>query len=114
MLEEIKARLAAASKGPWSVVGGDEGYGVDSLDIPITWDDHGGEVFTYENANFIAHTPEDLSALISVIERVQEIHAPSAGHNPECECGIEAGAGKRCVVCFEVYPCATIQALEKL
>ena len=76
-LEPIKERLAAATPGPWkakedswdgySVVIDDNGPGVSIIAEQIGQGEDGG----WGDAEFIAHAPEDIAALISEVERLR-------------------------------------------
>lgn len=71
-LDAIRARTDAASPKPWIAEVGDEAWRVRTDDgHSLSWDDHGGEVFTPENAAFIAHAREDVPALIEALEKAQ-------------------------------------------
>ena len=53
-LARIRKQADNATKGPWvCTLNGDESE-VTYANAPITWDDHGGEVFTEGDAEFIA------------------------------------------------------------
>ena len=55
-LARIRKQADNATKGPWvCTLNGDESE-VTYANAPITWDDHGGEVFTEGDAEFIATT----------------------------------------------------------
>ena len=73
-LDQIEARADAATKGPWvCVLNGDESE-VTYANAPITWDDHGGEVFTEGDAEFIAHARTDVPALVAALYEVLDQH----------------------------------------
>ena len=72
-LEEIKARVEKASLGPWGAVKGSEYDGVDTLSGELTWDDHNGEVFKPEDADFIAHARTDVPKLLAALEAVEAL-----------------------------------------
>lgn len=74
-LEDIKFRLGRISPLPWAVDIGDEAYGVMTSTGSLTWDDHGGEVFTPEDAHFIAQAPEAIDKLIEVVEVIRNYPA---------------------------------------
>lgn len=78
-LQEIKARLEAATPGPW-MKDPDEPVRIMKPDKPgsswdgtviatLQWDDFG--LFEEANADLIAHTPEDLAKLIAALEAVE-------------------------------------------
>ena len=89
-LEAIRARLEAATDGPWR--------GVDDIDlneIRVVADDDFpvGEVVVAEigqgiaDANFIAHAPTDIARLLDVAEAAREAeaalgHVVAANDNP--------------------------------
>lgn len=65
-LEAVKALAEAATSGRWSVSRGDDAASVRTPAGSLTWDDHGGEVFTAEDAAFIAATdPQFILDLIA-------------------------------------------------
>ena len=103
-LAEIRARAENATDGPWEDWGGVDANGVTRASGPITWDDHGGEVFKPADAEFIAHARTDVPALLAAVEAVRELHQPGHtfhGHGfstPLCSCGAP-------------LPCPTIQAV---
>lgn len=63
-LEDIKNRLAAATPGPWELLGGNE-Y-ISPIGITVAPDDGG---VTSRDAEFIAHAPEDIAWLLGEVER---------------------------------------------
>lgn len=68
-LIDLRLKAEAASKGPWKASHGDEASGVDTPEGPLTWDDHGGEVFTRENAEYIAaFSPETAIRFLDRLE----------------------------------------------
>lgn len=65
-LENVRTFAEAATASPWTVDKGAEADGVRSSTGSISWDDHGGEVFTPEDAAFIAATdPQFILDLIA-------------------------------------------------
>ncbi len=76
-LEEIKARLAAATPGPWEESGGTEfGFRIAATEreskrivreLSIA-SSHGGNVRAFADAALIAHAPTDLAYLIAEVE----------------------------------------------
>lgn len=72
-LEEIKLRLSRISPLPWAVDRGLEATGVMTPEGPLTWDDHGGEVFKDNDALFIAQAPETISKLIDTLDAILEL-----------------------------------------
>lgn len=65
-LTALTGLAQSASKGPWTVDKGEEADGVITADGSLSWDDHGGEVFTPENAAYLAAVnPEFILALIA-------------------------------------------------
>lgn len=77
-LDAIRARTDAASPEPWIAEAGDEAWSVRTSEGSLSWDDHGGEVFTPENAAFLAHAREDVPALIEALEKAQARLAEAA------------------------------------
>ena len=102
-LDKIEARADAATKGPWvCVLNGDESE-VTYANAPITWDDHGGEVFTEGDAEFIAAARTTVPALLDAVDNVLAWHKR-----------IESPDGDYCDACFPnvwVYPCQTVTAI---
>lgn len=57
----------------------------------------------------------NLPALLDTAEKlaaIGELHTPDAGHDPECDCGVPAGADQDCNECCSEWPCATIRAIN--
>lgn len=48
----------------------------------------------------------------AALEAVRALHFSNGGHNPDCHCGVEPGAGALCKGCHKYWPCPTAQALE--
>jgi hypothetical protein len=94
-LDEIKARLAASTPGPWTLskpVGGERCIGLRQDPPPETWNGMGyqsigavktlasvhaskrgtyyGDMF-HANGELIAHAPTDLAALVQAVEKVR-------------------------------------------
>lgn len=68
-LKELSRIAEAATPGPWECVEGDEAFGLGSPVGCLTWDDHSGEVFKKEDAEFIAtFDPPTVLALITELE----------------------------------------------
>ena len=141
-IQEIEARLAAATPGPWDVETIPEtgesrvfvrsNTGDPMLDVSVA--PHGVRA---EDAEFIAHAPEDIRALLDEVKAVRELHRKVPLYDtPADECtehdpdiyGIELDyAGEWycsqhvaewvCAECFTddgqyvEYPCDTMRAL---
>ena len=109
-LDKIEARANAATKGPWvCVLNGDESE-VTYANAPITWDDHGGEVFTEGDAEFIAAARTTVPALLDALEKVLEQHSPLADGPQDGDIG--------CSGCYDSgydmhgpYPCELVEAI---
>ena len=115
-LNEIEARTNAATEGPWvCVLNGDESE-VTYANAPITWDDHGGEVFTEGDAEFIAAARTTVPALVDALEKVLELHQPVTDGMGFTEDGY-GGISPACSSCgtsdeYAVpYPCPTVTAI---
>lgn len=68
-LVDLRLKAEAAAVGPWKVSHGGTASGVDTPEGPLTWDDHGGEVFTPENAEYIAaFDPETAIRILNRLE----------------------------------------------
>jgi hypothetical protein len=61
-LEDIKDRLAAATPGPWELIGG--GEWISPIGIPVAPDDGG---VGPQDAEFIAHAPTDIARLLATL-----------------------------------------------
>lgn len=59
----------------------------------------------------IAYLLAELRKAHEALERVEELHASSGGHNPLCHCGIPAGDGATCIECGSLWPCETRAAV---
>ena len=113
-LAEIRARVEAATEGPWSVYRGDRiGTYVTRPDLAgvarewsLTWSD--------ADAEFIAHSRTDVPWLLGQVElRDKALEAVMKLHTP-----IERRDGPVCDHCLHSprvgaypYPCPTVQAL---
>jgi len=75
-LEEIKARVEAATQGPWEIYkdhlfSAFDRYGISTyFEWPVC---KAGGNLTAQNAEFIAHAREDIPALVIEVERLQAI-----------------------------------------
>lgn len=67
-LEAIKARAAAATKGPWRA---DPGGCAPYVDAPS--DDIATNVYEMDDARFIAHAREDVPRLVAALEAVEAL-----------------------------------------
>ena len=110
-LNRIRKQADNATKGPWvCTLNGDESE-VTYANAPITWDDHGGEVFTEGDAEFIAAARTTVPALLDALEKVLAMHtAKDNGRvSPCCSCEqwIESSDDEACIE----YPCPTVEAI---
>ena len=106
-LDEIKARAAAATEGPWMnlmlalVPVGRDGNIADTA----CEDSVGNRV---NNAEFIAHARSDVPVLVAAVKAVLELHQPY----------ITRSAWQTCNECWNsgtaeiVYPCPTVAAIQ--
>ena len=105
-LNRIRKQADNATKGPWvCTLNGDESE-VTYANAPITWDDHGGEVFTEGDAEFISHARTDVPALVAALKKVLELHQEttiSLGH----------GLLQRQCVCGSAWPCLTVETIRR-
>ena len=115
-LNRIRKQADNATKGPWvCTLNGDESE-VTYANAPITWDDHGGEVFTEGDAEFIAASRTDVPALLDALEKVLELHQPVTDGMGFTEDGY-GGISPACSSCgtsdeYAVpYPCPTVTAI---
>lgn len=112
-LDDIKAREAAATEGPWfyrplvlgapstTVMSGDRQVGYFSVGQAIPTD-----------ATFIAHARQDIPWLVERIDAVLALHTPfewSFGYGPVRSCRecMRLGAQES----TSAYPCPTVRAL---
>lgn len=115
-LDEIQARLDAATPGPW-VPGYDAGWTVDEGAYP-----NGREIAAMTDqeadqgradADFIAHSREDLAALVEFARAMDGLHRPrkviclNPSHSSDCDAMV-------CDTCDTPYPCPTANALEQI
>ena len=113
-LNRIRKQADNATKGPWvCTLNGDESE-VTYANAPITWDDHGGEVFTEGDAEFIAASRTTVPALLDLADAVLERHV-KAQPIPAAY-GTREG-GDYCAACADDWPCpdytAATTALER-
>ena len=109
-LNRIRKQADNATKGPWvCVLNGDESE-VTYANAPITWDDHGGEVFTEGDAEFIAHARTDVPALVATLRAVLEIHKCLA---PSWEQERDEGLRDWCGECEDYWPCPTVETIRQ-
>lgn len=105
--ESLRARLAAATPGPWITVSSTDGvtqhYWVQAEERnpvdQLVVESHDG-VPIRPDANLIAHAPTDLAAALKVIELAKAEHtmgAPDGDGCRFCSCGISD-----CPTAFEV------------
>lgn len=80
-IDFIRAKAKAATPGPWWATTGDA-WDADGNPVPqasietaegcLTWDDHGGEVFTPEDAEYIVTVnPYAVLELVEELERLR-------------------------------------------
>jgi hypothetical protein len=73
--------------------------------------------FSAEAQNLIAHALVNMrdnhTALLGAVRATLALHQSDGGHNPLCECGIEAGDGARCLYDSERWPCPTVAAINE-
>ena len=125
-LDPIRARLAAATPGPWERMPAE----VSDTRPADCYDVWGGDDWLcasvhHTNADLIAHAPADLAALVAEVERlretvqrVREMHQPRpyadddlravAPSLPEFVCDHCRGKSDSAVP----YPCPTLRALD--
>lgn len=102
-VEHTKALEAAATPGPWEIIGGNE-Y-LTGVDIGVGSPEGIGDA----DAEFIAHARTAVPALVAAVERVQALHfqyLPAAVDFDCCaHCNQNSGG-------YVEWPCPTIRALE--
>lgn len=91
-LEAIKARLAAATPGPWRAVEmthyGEPGTGFGWVaggkqPCGAIMGEESGGAGMLEDAVFIAHAPEDIAALVAEVERLAEANRELGSYVPQ-------------------------------
>jgi len=88
-IDEIEARLAAATPGPWAE-GYDAGWTVDQdlypdgIEIAAMTDQEGDQ--GRRDASLIAHAPADLAALVKFARDVAALHQPRTVYANEAHC----------------------------
>ena len=115
ILARIRKQADNATKGPWvCTLNGDESE-VTYANAPITWDDHGGEVFTEGDAEFIAAARTTVPALLDLAEAVLERHVKA---QPITAAYGTREGGDYCAACADDWPCpdytAATTALEAI
>ena len=114
-LNRIRKQADNATKGPWvCTLNGDESE-VTYANAPITWDDHGGEVFTEGDAEFIAAARTTVPALLDALEKVLRLHPRVVVLHADPEFGRmedDAICGA-CIVNHEPadWPCPNVRAI---
>ena len=108
-LNRIRKQADNATKGPWvCTLNGDESE-VTYANAPITWDDHGGEVFTEGDAEFIAAARTTVPALLDALEKVLELHSPrDDAWSSDITCN---GCYDSHYDVYEPYPCELVEAI---
>jgi len=113
-VDAILSAVAVAGKGShhtesWAGTDSAWFYG-DRPGLPAA---DGAEDLIQKTADLAARNiTTDQAKLIAAIEAVVALHGRGAGHNPECDCGIPAGANARCL-CGKDWPCPTVAALTQ-
>lgn len=113
-LDAIKARLAAATPGPWSH---DEPYlrairnrsGTEVASAHISYGGTGRGAW-FPDADLIAHAPEDLATLVAEVERLGELLTWHATPQFEEDHAPKAEDPATCFTCQEPWPCMTRKA----
>lgn len=103
-LDEIKARAAAATEGPWvndSTEIGRPFPGTDTIDVWVAESCHpnGDGIDGEADAEFIAHARTDVPALVAAVEAVLELH------HAQCDHAI-------CIECHFTTPCPTVAVIR--
>ena len=116
-LDEIKARAAAATEGPWvndSTEIGRPFPGTDTIDVWVAESCHpnGDGIDGEADAEFIAHARQDIPALLAAVEAVLELHEEVGNEGkPGCDCGC-LGLVPWCKCGDYTYPCPTVVAIQ--
>ena len=116
-LARIRKQADNATKGPWvCTLNGDESE-VTYANAPITWDDHGGEVFTEGDAEFIAHARTDVPDMAAALRAVLAIHQDGGESQGYLDDGSYGDLPHCCTECGSLgeygvpYPCPTVAAI---
>ena len=118
-LAEIKARVDAATEGPWESDGEpNAGYwvmGADGRDL-FTWDgsDIGLLITTEADAEFIAHARTDNPDMAAALTAVLDLHKDgwrTVSVPVFDEFDSPTQRQHLCMGCNNFYPCATVRAL---
>ena len=122
-LEPIKERLDEATPGPWKFHVLPQPVGIT---VATIHSEHGpretcwtvelppeiGGMGTEKDAEFIAHAPDDLAALLDEVERLRgQIDAVREHHVP-VDANYYAATVTECCSCPGPWPCPTIRALD--
>ena len=122
-LEPIKARLAAATPGPWDFHVLPQSVGITvatihseqgpretrwTVDLPPEI----GGMGTRADAEMIAHAPEDIAALVAEVERLREQVEAVREHHVPVDANYYAATVTECCSCPGPWPCPTIRALD--
>lgn len=128
-LNEIEARLAAATPGPWEI---DEDGDVQGRRRGMYPDPELDPIVTCsaerpEDTNLIAHAPADLAALVAVVREVEQVHQPGGTVIREVSydmegtipgpiriSGFQTSDLATCKGCSGTWPCPTAAALQRL
>ena len=116
-LAEIRARVDAATEGPWTASGEYAG----SWEVTYTWrpgtelaecsrvldvSDMGDACGNQGDAEFVAHARTDVPRLLDAVEAVLALHGPMGIRSDKCEQCYDGYNN-----CSEKYPCSTVQAI---
>ncbi len=111
-LDEIKARAAAATEGPWvndSTEIGRPFPGTDTIDVWVAESCHpnGDGIDGEADAEFIAHARTDVPTLVAAVEAVLALHKRVGWDNGDCcfDCSDHLGDPI-------LYPCPTVTAIR--
>ena len=108
-LDEIQARLSAATPGPWEIIGGNE-Y-LTGIDVAIgSWDEGG---IRLRDAEFIAMAPGDVRYLLAELRKAHEALARVEGLHQREVIAVHEGYGEEaiCTECGHRWPCDTRAAV---
>ena len=108
-LEEIKARLATVTPGPWSVsLNSARTANLLLIHSGTEQEDRLGKIFDDDDAFFIAHAPETQAKLIAALEAVEVQH-------PREVLDVHEGYGAEtwCPSCRVHWPCPTAKAITE-
>lgn len=121
VLAEMRARVDAATEGPWDWRESSPGLGSiwyhhapHGADYTVPGCGHCGEndaVYETHDGAFIAASRTDMPKLLDAVDAVVALHRPDDGLCGCHESGLCPEAEVLCEACEDLYPCPTIRAV---